>query len=330
VATGGEVKIVGLSRAFPHAFPQCDLVYVVSSVGFPGRQNLVDLARRRRIPVVLNQNGVYYPASAGRRWRALNRPLAELRRSADFIVYQTDFCKLACDTFLGPIDTPFTVACNAVDTAVYAPADPPPPLAEPTVLALWGAGGRSRRTTVTVEGFLALRRRMPNAKLILAGYPEQLGDHRAARARIDALVTAASQPRDCISYLPRYTGREAPGIFRRAHVLLHTQANDNCPHLVVEAMACGLPVVHQDNGGTPQMVTPAGGVAVPSAASWERIDYPTAEAFATGLETVLRDWPTFHRQARARAVEFMSQDAFVREHRRVFGIVCPHLEGLHL
>ena len=327
LATGGEVKMTGLATAFPHVFPRCNLIYAVSSVGFSGRQSVVDIARSRGIPVVLNQNGVYYPASGGQHWRALNRPLDALRRSADFIVYQTDFCKLACDAFLGPLETPFTIACNAVDTAVYTPADPPPSLDEPTVLALWGVGGRNRRTTITVEAFLSLRRCMAKARLILAGYHEPSAEHRTMRGKIDDLVATAGHPHDCITYLPRYTRREAPAIFRRAHVLLHTQPNDNCPHLVVEAMACGVPVVHQDNGGTPQMVTPLGGVGVSSPASWDRIDYPSPEAFAAALETVLRQWPAFHRQARARAIEFMSLEAFVREHRRVFDLVCPRLEG---
>lgn len=327
VAMGGEVKMVGLAAAFPHAFPACDVLYAVSSVGFPGRQKVVDWGRSRGIPVVLNQNGVYYPATGGPGWRSLNRPLDALRRSADFIVYQSDFCKLACDRFLGPVSTPFTVACNAVDTDFYRPADPPPSLETPTVMALWGAGGRNRRTRVTVESFLEFRRRQPQARLILAGYHEPSPQHREARRAMDDLVAAAGQPLDCVHYLPRYTGQEAPGIFQRAHVLLHTQPNDNCPHLVVEAMACGVPVVHQDNGGTPQMVTPLGGVAVPSATSWETIDYPAPEAFATAMEQVFRAWPVFHRQARVRAVEFMSLKAFLREHSRVFELVCPHLKG---
>lgn len=327
IATGGEVKMAGLAAAYPHTFPLCDLLYAVSSVGFPGRQKVVDRARARGIPVVLNQNGVYYPASGGPRWRSLNRPVDALRQSADFIVYQTDFCKLACDTFLGPISTPFTIACNAVDANFYLPATDPPSLDTPTVLALWGAGGRSRRTLVTVQSFLELRRRLPQVRLILAGYHEASPQHREARRTIDEVVVAFGQPLDCIQYLPRYTGQEAPGIFQRAHVLLHTQPNDNCPHLVVEAMACGVPVVHQDNGGTPQMVTPLGGVAVPSATSWETIDYPAPEAFAAAMEQVFHDWHAFHRQARVRAVEFMSLQAFLQEHRRVFEIVCPHLKG---
>jgi glycosyltransferase involved in cell wall biosynthesis len=327
LAMGGEVKMAGLATAFPHSFPACDLLYVVSSVGLPGRQAVVDRARSRGIPVVLNQNGVYYPASGGPRWQTLNRPLAALRRAADFIVYQTEFCKLACDTFLGPLTTPSTVACNAIDTTVYTPAEVPPSLEHPIIVALWGAGGRNRRTTVTVESFLALRRRMPTAKLVFPGYHAASAQHRETRRMMDDLVRAAGQPLDCVEYLPRYTGGEAPGIFRRGHVLLHTQPNDNCPHLVVEAMACGVPIVHQDNGGTPQMVTPLAGVAVPSATSWDKLDYPAPEAFADGLEKVLRDWPAYHRHARARAIEFMSLDAFLREHRRVFEIVCPHLKG---
>jgi acyl-CoA synthetase (AMP-forming)/AMP-acid ligase II len=165
------------------------------------------------------------------------------------------------------------------------------------------------------------------AKLVFPGYHAASAQHRETRRMMDDLVRAAGQPLDCVEYLPRYTGGEAPGIFRRGHVLLHTQPNDNCPHLVVEAMACGVPIVHQDNGGTPQMVTPLAGVAVPSATSWDKLDYPAPEAFADGLEKVLRDWPAYHRQSRARAIEFMSLDAFLREHRRVFETVCPHLKG---
>jgi predicted peroxiredoxin len=177
-------------------------------------KKVVDRARARGIPVVLNQNGVYYPASGGPRWRSLNRPVDALRRSADFIVYQTDFCKLACDTFLGPVSTPFTIACNAVDTDFYVPADPPPSLESPTVLALWGAGGRNRRTRVTVESFLEFRRRLPQARLILAGYHEASPQHRESRKMMDELVAAAGQPLECVRYLPRYTGQEAPGLRR--------------------------------------------------------------------------------------------------------------------
>ena len=81
-----------------------------------------------------------------------------------------------------------------------------------------------------------------------------------------------------VEFLGRYAQREAPGILRRAHALLHTKVKDPCPSLVIEAMACGLPVVYPASGGTPELVGSEAGIGVSHPESWDRDEPPSPEA----------------------------------------------------
>ena len=117
-------------------------------------------------------------------------------------------------------------------------------------------------------------------------------------------------------FLGRYAQAEAPAIFRRAHVLLHTKVNDPCPSLVIEAMACGLPVVYPRSGGVPELVGDDAGIGVPHPDGFERDEPPSAEALADAVTRVLADLPAYAAAARARAVERFALEPWLDRHAR--------------
>src|SRR5207248_3199179 len=80
----------------------------------------------------------------------------------------------------------------------------------------------------------------------------------------------------------RYAQRDAPALYRRAHLLLHTKRNDPCPNVVLEALSCGLPVVHSASGGLPELVGREAGIGVPDEGDWEHDVPPDPEALAVG------------------------------------------------
>jgi hypothetical protein len=130
-AYGGLVKLARLAEVLPNDPRGFSVLYLGSSSRPHDLRMLIRLARRRRAAVVWNQDGVAYPGWAGGATERLNRPLAHGLHAADHVLYQSDFCKLSADRFLGEPTGAWEVLHNPVDTAHFRPGDPP---AEPTLL----------------------------------------------------------------------------------------------------------------------------------------------------------------------------------------------------
>ena len=110
----------------------------------------------------------------------------------------------------------------------------------------------------------------------------------------------------------------APELLGRGDLLLHTQYNDACPSIVLEAMACGLPVVYGKTGGVPELVGEEAGIGVAGETSWEREIPPDPEALAAAALRVCEDLPSFSAAARRRAVDRFDVRPWVERHREIF------------
>ena len=297
---GGMVKFQRLQRAFPHRPRDFNLLYLGSSSLPTDEQQVIALARRRNAPVVVNQNGIAYPAWAGADTERLNARLRGVLRAATHVVYQGVFCKDAADEWLGEPAGSWEILLNAVDTEEFTPAAAPPD-GEP-VLLLAGDQSQAYRLETAVET-LAL---LPEARLLVAG--SVVGGQEL----IQELGVA-----DRVELLGRYAQRDAPALYRRAHVLLHPKVRDPCPNVVLEALACGVPVVHSASGGVPELVGDAG-VGVPSETTWERDVPPAPAELAEAVRAVLASVGDYRARARARAVERFDLPPWIERHRALF------------
>ena len=109
-----------------------------------------------------------------------------------------------------------------------------------------------------------------------------------------------------------------PTLMRRAHLLLHTKVKDPCPSAVIEAMACGLPVVYPASGGTVELVGDDAGIGVPHPESWERDEPPSPEALAAAVLRVLPERAAYAAAARTRAVERFALEPWLDRHAELF------------
>jgi glycosyltransferase involved in cell wall biosynthesis len=317
-AIGGIVKLQHLAKAFPDAALRFNVLYLVTSRLPAAAVVRADWARRKGARVVVNQNGVAYPAWHGSGWEAVNAEMTALLARADHVFYQSEFCRLSADRFVGPARGPWEVLYNPVDTSRFAPQ--PKAKGRPLTLLLGGSQDQRYRFEAAVRTLAVLIRRGVDGELLVAGRLGWTNDAIAARQQVAALVSSLGLT-ERVAFLGPYTQAEAPSLFCRADIVLHTKYNDPCPTVVLEALACGRPVVYSKSGGVPELVGDAGGVGIEAELSWERDIPPDPEALADAVCRVQRDLATFAAGARARAVERFDVGHWVARHRRV-------LEGL--
>lgn len=311
IVHGGRVKLRQLTPEFPAASSDFNLLYLVSSAPPKFALDLVRWIKARGVKFVWNQNGVAYPAWYGARSEELNAPMRAVRRQADFIFYQSEFCRQCADRFLGPAEVPGEIAFNCVDTAQFCPG--PPAAAAPCQLLAAGSHYESYRVFSALETVAELARHRFPVELHLAGRLAWPDAERAVAEKIHALGIAPQVRRT-----PAYRQEDAPAIYQAAHILLHPKYKDPCPTVPIEALACGVPVIGSASGGMPELVSPEAGVLLEVPESWTENHWPEPAAMADAVEKIMSRHDGYSAAARARAEARFSATAWVAQHRRIF------------
>ena len=308
VVSGGAVKFTRLAEALPNEPRRWNVLYLGSSSMPADARVLTAVAAARRARFAWNQDGVLYPGLHDPRWEEMNQGLARMLRSADHVFFQSAFCKESADRFCGERREPWEILHNAADTTAFVPA----PERRDSELTLLLGGSQYQR--YRVEAAIRTLALLPDARLLVTGALSFDPDaERITLALADELGV-----RDRLELVGPYAQADAPALMQRAHLLLHTKYNDPCPGIVIEAMACGLPIVYSASGGVPELVGDEAGIGVPAPHDFDRDHPPAPEELAAAVRDVVARLDTFARAARERAVARFDIRPWVERHREVF------------
>lgn len=298
IVHGGKVKLLHIREKFGESWRNFNIAYFASS-GLPfAPQIWLKLYKFFGVKTVWNQNGLAYPALYTQEVvDRINNILKPIHLS-DFVVYQTEFTKRCSDKFIGAFKGPHEIIINPVDTDKFKPASSPLP-AEPLVVIMSGHHFESaERMKVSIEALKQVRETI-DLKLIVIGKTD----------------IAIEEP--WAEKVGSYTQEEAPTIYQKAHMLLHLKYLDPCPTIVLEALAAGLPVVGQANGGMPEMVSSEAGILLPVQEDFERLHYPSVGAVAEAILKVRETLPQYSQAARKQALKF-DKKIWLEKHETIF------------
>jgi len=293
----------------------CNAVLVIG-----GTRQIIPLmqARRRGVRIVQRLNGMNWIHRKRRtglrhylRSELNNWLLAFIRRYlADGIVYQSNFARNWWQTVHGSSPAPAGVIYNGVDLQVFNPTgEGKPPSDHVRLLLVEGhlRGGYEQGldSAVKLTYFLNQSGGMEVKLRVVGDVPLSMQQRFSAVAG-NQVEWGGVVPQTSI-----------PQLDRSAHLLFSADLNAACPNSVVEAMACGLPVVGFATGSLPELVQGDSGRVVPYGSNYWNLEAPDVAGLAGAVKEVLAGGTVFKQAARQRAETAFDIDQMVEEYIQV-------------
>lgn len=299
------------------ADPSCDSVLVIG-----GTRQLVGLrrAQRRGLPIVQRMDGMNWlhrrTRNGARHWLRAelgNWLLATIReRLASRMVYQSHFVHDWWQRKYGPGPKRYRIIYNGVDLQVFNPnGEGSPP------------GDRIR--ILMVEGSLqgGYEIGLQSAAGLANGLQHELGRkvELVVAGQVDEKIKAkwAQQSKTEIAWAGVVPQTQIPALERSAHLLYSADLNAACPNAVIEALACGLPVLAFDTGALKELVTDQAGRVVPYGGDPWMLDKPDISNLVRGAVELVQNQAAFRQGARERAEQAFGLDPMVEAYIQVLG-----------
>ncbi|GAB4581762.1 MAG: hypothetical protein Fur0022_45120 [Anaerolineales bacterium] len=231
-------------------------------------------------------------------------------RLASAIVYQSEFSKQWWERVYGKTAVPNYVIYNGVDLDQYTPHGPHTrPTDHYRLLLVEGSlqGGYEMglETAVHLTQLLISRHSLSVELMVVGKVSPTLQTTWDAKAGFP-LTWAGLAAREQI-----------PLLDRSAHLLYSADINAACPNSVIEALACGLPVLAFATGALPELVHPRAGRVVSYGGDPWRLDAPDVGALAEGAVMVLQAGGEMREIARKHAVEQFGLETMVEKYLEV-------------
>jgi glycosyltransferase involved in cell wall biosynthesis len=285
-----------------------------------GTRQLAGLLRARRAgsPIVQRLDGMNWlhrllPRSGAAGWRHYlraeygNRLLSIIRAHlATKVIYQSEFSRDWWERVHGQTPVSAEIIYNGVDLNTYnAQGDRNLPqdrcrllLVEGNLMGGYEYGLQAASELASGLGYcLQAAGSNRSLELLVVGRVQ----HSLQKKWETFLSSQGSLGPVSLTWTGSVPGERIPAIDRSAHLLYSADINAACPNSVIEALACGLPVVAFDTGALPELVQERAGMIVPYGGDPWKLEPPDIHALVAAAWKILQDLPAFQQAARQRA-----------------------------
>ncbi len=271
-----------------------------------GTRRLIEVyrARRRGVRIVQRLNGmnwIHRKKFTGIKhfirseWN--NFILSYIRSNlADKIIYQSNFSRTWWQQVYGKTPAGESVIYNGVDLKKFTPDGPHnrPQDHFRLLLVEGGLGGGNEQGLINAMELASNIALLLNEEieLMVAGRVPGPLKNNLPESSLVKIEWAGSISPDSIPYADR-----------SAHLLFSADLNAACPNSVIEALACGLPVVSYDTGALNEIVVGNAGKVVPYGSDHWNLEPPLVGPLAQAAVEILENIRRFHAGAREQAIK---------------------------
>ena len=309
---GAAVKVSRLKKKFTESNINFNIVYSLSNSVFLDSHSISNI-KSKKIPFIHNQNGVFYPAWFEGDYKKMNLKMGVAYHLADYVFWQSRFCKVSANEYLGRREGAGEILYNAVDIKKFKPKAG----SKNSPFKFLVSGKLDKhvlyRVQRVVEAFFIIERENPNVELCIAG---TLGREHA-RPIYDQFHQKGISKK--LQIIGSYAQNTAENIYQKANAFVILKHNDPCPNTVIEAMACGLPIVYSNTGGIPELVGPNAGIPLDCDGAFDSISIPGLDSVADGMRLVIEHGTKMGLKAREKAIEDFNLEHWLNRHQQIFG-----------
>jgi len=231
-------------------------------------------------------------------------------RIATKIVYQSEFSREWWEDWYGSTRVPSSVIHNGVDLNTYSVGQDFISSAPPYKLllvegSLGGGYEMGLDNAIRLTEILQEKHKL-QVELVVVG---KITDEHKKRIESKTQIS--------IDWMGTVARERIPEIDRSAHLLFSADLNAACPNSVIEALACGLPVLSFDTGALKELVIGDAGRVVPYGSNPWNIEPPDVESLADAAVAILHNQPQFRKSAREHAEKNLGLDTMVEKYLEV-------------
>lgn len=270
---------------------------------------------RQKTKVLLRIDGIYNAIYNQKFNRTFNKDMQnfhnELKRDIpklDHVIYQSQWSKDRIDDEIVERKGAYSIIHNGVDVKLFKPSLRP---VDGSINLFHIGKMRNGYIMESLVGTLQeLRRRGHNVKMIMAGNMDAECSAIYAKHKSDPHLV----------HLGAFPNTAAAKAFGQGDVYLGPRMGSSCDNVIVEALACGLPVVIPKWGGNAELIEDGiQGVVVDSGGKWNYgPDYILK--LADGVEKILSDLNAFKLRARKHAVQNHTIEKMAAKYLAALGI----------
>lgn len=226
---------------------------------------------------------------------------------ADAIVYQSQFARSWWQSAYGSSKVDSNVIYNGVDLETYHPLGVNErPTDHIRILLVEGHLGQGNEAGLSnaIQLVEQLQQSIPQPiELMIAGkVPQDI---------IEKVTATTNIWLSWAGVIPRH---EIPRLDRSAHLLFSADLNAACPNSVIEALACGLPVVSYATGSLPEILKHDAGRTAPYGSNYWELQPPNVNALAHAAKEILDNLAYFQQKARIQAETMFNLDDMVADY----------------